>query len=327
MQTEKADFDRNREGLYGGLPEVRDRQTPGADPGTRHRQAPATIKNPIEWSGAQMARAMQTAGSFGHSLRHMQETIHSPSPTILRIRTADIREALAEGWEDFGAYRSDVLFLGVTYAVVGLVVARLLFGMALLPLLFPLASGFAIVGPLAAVGLYEMSRQRERGIKVNWKNAFDVLEAPAFGALAVLGMILILVFLAWLAAAWLIFQGTLGPQLPRSAAAFIHDVLMTDAGRTMIVAGVGAGFLFALLAMTISVVAFPLLLDHDVGLDTAIKASARAVFSNPGPMALWGLIVAGALVIGSIPLFVGLAVALPVLGHATWHLYRKLVRV
>lgn len=327
MQTEKADFDRNREGLYGGLPEVRDRQTSSSDSGMRRRREPATIKNPVEWSGAQIARAMHTAGSFGHSLHHIQETIHSPTPTVSRISAADIRAALAEGLDDFGAYRSDVIFLCVIYAAVGLVVSQFLFGTALLPLLFPLASGFAIVGPFAAVGLYEMSRQRERGIRVNWKNAFDVLETPAFGALAVLGTVLILVFLVWLAAAWLIFEGTLGPQLPNSIGAFFRDVLMTNSGRAMMVAGIGVGFLFALLAMTISVVAFPLLLDHDVGLDTAIKTSVRAVFSNPGPMALWGLIVAAALVIGSLPLFVGLAVVLPVLGHATWHLYRKLVRV
>lgn len=270
---------------------------------------------------------MQTAGSFGHSLRHIRDTIHSPAPTIRRIGAADIRDALAKGFDDFGAYRSDVIFLCIAYAVVGLVASQFLFGMALLPLLFPLASGFAIVGPFAAIGLYEMSRQRERGVGVNWKNAFDVLQAPAFGALALLGAILIIVFLAWLAAAWLIFEGTLGPWLPSSVGTFAYDALMTDPGRAMIIAGIGVGFLFALVAMAISVVAFPLLLDHDVGLDTAIKTSVRAVLSNPGPMALWGLIVAAALVAGSVPFFVGLAVVLPVLGHATWHLYRKLVRV
>jgi uncharacterized membrane protein len=160
---------------------------------------------------------------------------------------------------------------------------------------------------------------------VSWTNAFDVLRAPAVGAIAVLGLILVLIFLAWLAAAWAMYALTLGPQSPQSFGLFLHDVFMTSAGRTMIVVGIGVGFLFALLAMTISIVSFPLLLDRDIGLDSAIKTSARAVMTNPGPMAVWGVIVAGALVLGSLPLFLGLVVVIPVLGHATWHLYRKLV--
>jgi uncharacterized membrane protein len=94
----------------------------------------------------------------------------------------------------------------------------------------------------------------------------------------------------------------------------------------MIVGGVGVGFLFALLVLAISVVSFPLLLDRDVGLYGAVSTSIRAVATNPSPMALWGLIVAGGLAIGMLPAFLGLIVVLPVLGHATWHLYRKVVR-
>jgi uncharacterized membrane protein len=284
-----------------------------------------TIKNPIEWSGAQLAQAAHAAGSLHRSLHHIQDTIHSPAPVIRKISTADIWAALAQGFDDFEAYRSDVVFLCATYAVVGLVMARFAFGMDLLPLLFPLASGFAIIGPVACLGLYEMSRRREQGAPVNWANAFDVFKAPAFGANAVLGLGLVAIFLAWLVAAWLIWQSTLGPTLPTSIAAFTHGVFFTAAGQTMIVAGIAVGFLFALLAMMTSVVSFPLLLDRDVGLDTAIRTSFRAVIANPKPMALWGLVVASSLVIGSALLFVGLVVVVPVLGHATWHLYRRLV--
>ncbi|HWA02726.1 MAG TPA: DUF2189 domain-containing protein [Rhizomicrobium sp.] len=284
-----------------------------------------TIKNPIEWSGARLVDAAHIVRSAGHSLHHIQDTIHAPAPAVRRIRLADLRDALAKGVDDFGAYRSDVLFLCTIYPAIGLVLARVAAGMNLIPLLFPLASGFAIVGPFAAVGLYEMSRQRERGAQVRWINAFDVFRAPAVGAIAVLGLLLISIFLAWIAAAWLIYQNTLGPDLPLSAGAFVGDVFRTAAGRTMIAVGIGTGFLFALVAMTISLVSFPLLLDRDTGLDTAVNTSIRAVVENPVPMAAWGLIVAGALLLGSIPLFVGLAVAVPILGHATWHLYRKLV--
>lgn len=284
-----------------------------------------TIKNPIEWSGARVVDAAHLLRSAGQSLHHIQDTIHSPAPTVRHIRVSDLREVLAKGVGDFGAYRSDVLFLCTVYPVIGLLLARFAAGMNLIPLVFPLASGFAIIGPLTAVGLYEMSRLRERGVAVRWVNAFDVFKAPAVGAISVLGLLLMAIFLAWIATAWAIYQATLGPAMPDSIGAFLHDVFRTPQGQTMIVVGIGAGFLFALLAMTISLVSFPLLLDRDIGLDTAIKTSARAVIANPLPMAVWGLIVAGTLVLGSIPLFVGLAVAVPILGHATWHLYRKLV--
>lgn len=284
-----------------------------------------TIRNPIEWSGAQLVNAAHAIGAAGRSLHHVEETIHSPIPAVRRITVADIREVLAKGFDDFEAYRSDVVVLCVAYAVVGLVLARLAFGMDMLPLLFPLASGFAILGPFFALGLYQMSRLREQGGDVSWANAFDVMHAPAIGAIALLGLFLIAIFLVWLAAAWAIFEFTLGPTLPTSFSGFAHDVFMTDAGRTMIAVGVGVGFLFALLAMTISLISFPLLLDRDVGLDTAVKTSYRAIVTNPVPIMLWGFIVAAGLVLGSIPLFLGLVVVLPVLGHATWHLYRKMV--
>jgi uncharacterized membrane protein len=283
------------------------------------------IKNPVEYTGAQLARMGHTISSAYHSLQHIQERIHSPAPAIRRIGLSDLRDAVRKGIEDFGEYRTDVIFLCVFYPVMGLILARFIFGMDMLPLLFPLASGFTILGPLAAVGLYEMSRLREQGNRATWANAFDVIRAPGFGAIVVLGMALVAIFLLWLAAAWIIFENTLGPEPPASIAAFIHDTFMTEAGWTMIVVGTGVGFLFALLAMTISIVSFPLLLDRDVGLDTAIKTSVRAVLANPLPMAVWGLFVAVALAVGSIPLFVGLIVVLPILGHSTWHLYRKLV--
>ena len=284
-----------------------------------------TIKNPIEWTGAQFVGAAHLVREAGHSLHHVQDTIRSPAPAVRKIKVADLREALRLGFADFEAYRTDVLFIGLVYTVVGLVLARVAFGMDLVPLLFPLASGFALIGPFAAIGLYEMSRLREQGVEVRWSNAFDVFKAPAVGAIAVLGGILIALFLVWLMTAWQIYLWKFGPEPIVSLQQFAQDVFRTPGGQSMIVTGVGAGFVFALIAMSISIVSFPLLLDRDVGVDTAIRTSVRAVIANPGPMALWGLIVAAGLVLGSAPLFVGLVVVLPVLGHATWHLYRRLV--
>src|SRR5436305_2691377 len=125
-----------------------------------------TIKNPVEYAGAQVVHAAQGAARAYRSLQHVQDTIHSPAPAVRRVSLTDLRDALRKGLEDFGAYRSDVVFLCAIYAVVGLVLARLAFGLDMLPLLFPLASGFALIGPFAAVGLYEMSRRREQGLNV-----------------------------------------------------------------------------------------------------------------------------------------------------------------
>jgi uncharacterized membrane protein len=281
------------------------------------------IRNPVEWTADQLSLASLTVGSLGHSIRGSRDI---PLPAVRRIKAADLKDVLMKGLEDFGAYRSDVIFICLIYPLVGLALAWLIFGYQLLPLLFPLASGFALVGPVAAVGLYEMSRRREQGDRISWIDAFGVIRSPAFGAILVLGLVLLAIFLLWMLTAVIIYQLTLGPEPPVSITAFVRDVFTTSAGWTMIVGGVGVGFLFALLVLAISVVSFPLLLDRDVGLYGAVSTSIRAVATNPSPMALWGLIVAGGLAIGMLPAFLGLIVVLPVLGHATWHLYRKVVR-
>ena len=283
------------------------------------------IRNPIEWGWDQITLATLTVGSLGRSLGGSEESRNAPLPEVCRIKTADLREVLFKGLNDFGAYRTDVIFLCLIYPLVGISLAWLTFGNESLPLLFPLASGFALVGPVAAVGLYEMSRRREQGIPTTWADAFGAIRSPGFGAILVLGLALLGIFLLWLLAANVIYDVTLGPEPPVSIAAFARDVFTTSAGWAMIVVGVGVGFLFALLVLAISVVSFPLLLDRDVGLRTAVLTSISAVTANPGPMAVWGLIVAGGLVIGSIPAFLGLIIVMPVLGHATWHLYRKVV--
>jgi uncharacterized membrane protein len=278
------------------------------------------IRNPIEWTGDQIRLAALTMRSLAHSVPGSQAP-----PSVRRIRTADIRDILIRGLDDFEAYRTDVILLCLIYPVIATALVWLTFGYEMLPLLFPLASGFALVGPVAAVGLYEMSRQREQGNRITWIDAFGAIRSPGFGAILVLGLVLLAIFLLWLVAANEIYRLTLGPAPPVSVAAFARDVFTTSAGWTMIVVGVGVGFLFALLVLAISVVSFPLLLDRDVGLDAAVWTSIRAVATNPGPMALWGLIVAGGLLIGSLPVFLGLILVMPVLGHATWHLYRKVM--
>ena len=249
----------------------------------------------------------------------------SAQPIVRSIGLADLREALVKGIDDFYAMPTHAMFLCVIYPVVGFVLARLAFGYSILPLLYPLVSGFALVGPVAALGLYELSRRKEVGLETSATHAFDVLKSSSIGAIAALGFLLLAIFVIWVAAANAIYIATFGYATPSSIEAFLYDVLTTRAGWTLIIVGNGVGLLFAILVLAISVVSFPLLLDRDVGAAVALLTSIRAVVRNPVTMAVWGLIVGTLLIIGSLPFFIGLTVVVPVLGHATWHLYRKVI--
>jgi uncharacterized membrane protein len=246
-------------------------------------------------------------------------------PKINRITLTDLKDVLRKGVDDFAAMPTHAIFLCALYPVIGLLLARLAFGYSILPLLYPLVTGFALVGPLAALGLYELSRRREAGLEASASHALDVLGSSSIGAIIALGLLLLAIFVLWVAFANAIYIANFGYAPPPSIGAFIDEVLTTPAGWTLIVAGNGIGFLFAVLVLTISVVSFPLLLDRDVGVAVALATSIRVVIENPVTMAAWGLIVAGLLFVGSLPAFLGLTVVIPVLAHATWHLYRKVV--
>jgi uncharacterized membrane protein len=244
---------------------------------------------------------------------------------IRRIGLTDLSDALRLGWEDFKAVPGHAIILCVIYPVLGLVLFRMVLGYSVLPLLFPLAAGFTLIGPFAALGLYELSRRRERGEEAAAWDAMHVLRAPSFGAMLALGMLLLALFVTWIAAADAIYIAAFGNAPAASIPDFAARVLTTPEGWSLIIIGCGVGFLFAVVALCVSVVSFPLMLDRHATAIDAIRTSVRAVMKNPFAMAVWGLIVAALLVIGSLPLFVGLCVVLPVLGHATWHLYRKVV--
>jgi len=246
-------------------------------------------------------------------------------PIVRTIGLRDLKDALAEGIADFSAMPTHAVFLCLIYPIVGIVLARLTLGYAVLPLLFPLAAGFTLIGPFAAVGLYELSRRREQGLDASWQDAFDVLRSPSRGAIAALGLLLLTIFVIWIAVAQAIYVAYFGYEPAASIPHFLDQVFTTPAGRMLMIVGNLVGFLFALGVLTISVISFPLLLDRDVGAVEAVLTSVRVVARNPLMMAIWGLIVAGLLLIGSLPLFFGLAVVVPVLGHSTWHLYRKVV--
>jgi uncharacterized membrane protein len=287
------------------------------------------IRNPFEIVVEQMSSAVSDAGDA--AVRHREHAAVAP-PAVRRITTDDLWASLREGVADLGAVRDDILFIGVVYPLAGLVLARFLFSQNLIPLAFPLVAGFALIGPVAAIGLYEISRRREAGESVNWLTAFKVFRSPALPSVLWLGFLMLALFGLWMAVAYGIYYATLAPRFmtaigaePPSLGAFLNAVFTTVQGGEMIVVGMVVGFLFAAVAMAVSVVSFPLLLDRNGGVTTAVKTSLKAVAANPRVMALWGLIVATALVLGSIPALFGLIFVVPILGHATWHLYRRLV--
>lgn len=283
------------------------------------------IKHPAEWGAMQIAATSQVLLSAGQALVHTDVDRSLEPIKVRRISFADLGDALRKGWDDFLAFRADVLFLCLVYPLAGLVLAYLLSSSSLLPLVFPVFSGFALLGPFAAVWLYQMSRRRERGETLSWVEGVRVFASPNVAAIFKLGLLLSVVFALWLATAMLIYAHTMGPQMPTSAAAFFGDIVRTTGGWQLVGFGIAAGLIFAFAVLSISVVSFPLLLDRRVSVSTAVITSVRAMQTNPGPMLAWGVIVAASLGLAMAPLLVGLIVVFPLLGHATWHLYRKVV--
>ncbi|NQV55191.1 MAG: DUF2189 domain-containing protein [Rhodospirillales bacterium] len=249
----------------------------------------------------------------------------SGNPTVRQIGMADLMDAIAKGFADFNAMPTHFFFLAIIYPIVMFAIAGIYGDLDLLPFIFPLLAGYTLLGPLAAIGMYELSRRREFGRYTSRTNAFLVFKSRSINAIVNLGVVLMVIYFAWLFAAEMIYEQNFGSAAPESYAGFINQVFTTPEGMSMIITGSSVGFVFAVVVLSFSVVSFPMLMDMDVGVFTALKTSVKAVIANPVIMAVWGVIVAVSLLLGSLPAFVGLCVVLPVIGHATWHLYRKIV--
>ncbi|UPY35318.1 DUF2189 domain-containing protein [Sediminicoccus sp. KRV36] len=244
---------------------------------------------------------------------------------IRRIGLQDLGIALRLGWADFVAAPTQIVFLCLIYPIIGFVLGSAAAGGALLPLIYPLLAGFALMGPLAALGIYEISRRREAGLSAGWTAMFGVLRSPAIFSIAALGLGLLAIFALWLMTARGLYLVTLGTAMPASPMAMLDAVMGTTRGVWLIALGnlVGAGF--AVLVLALSIVSFPMLLDRNVTPGEAVRCSWVAFQTNWLVLLAWGAIVAVLLALGMALLFVGLAVVLPLLGHATWHLYRRLI--
>lgn len=243
--------------------------------------------------------------------------------TVARdLTTSDLRDALKAGWQDFRAYPVFGLFFGAIYVAAGLMLYFVLFARGQFAWLVPAAAGFPLLAPFAAVGLYEVSRRREAGLSMPWRAVLGALRGRGDEQILSMGVILFVAFAFWLMVAHGIFAVFMAQS---GGAADGAAMLRSGPGIAMLLVGSIVGALMALAFYAITVISLPLLVDREVDFITAIIVSLATVRSNGLVMLAWAAFIAVSLFAAMLPLFLGLLVVLPVLGHATWHLYRRTV--
>jgi uncharacterized membrane protein len=233
---------------------------------------------------------------------------------------------LGRGWRDLCSVPSVSLFYGAIFALAAWIIVLGLSALGIESLILVLAGGFILIGPLLAIGLYQMSRKLEAGEAVTLAGTLRT-DARTIGRLGFFGTILLFVFLVWVQLAFLLLMLFLGGTTIPAASEFVPALLFTSAGKGLLLTGSLAGAMLASIVFSISAVSVPLLLVKDVDAVTAMAASVRAVSLNTGPMVLWAALIAGFMVLGLATLFVGLVVVFPLIGHATWHAFRALVEI
>ncbi|MFZ4688439.1 MAG: DUF2189 domain-containing protein [Polymorphobacter sp.] len=248
---------------------------------------------------------------------------HIAPVTVARdLAVADLRAAVVAGWRDFAAFSAFGLFFAAIYVVAGLFLYFVLFARGNYVWLVPLAAGFPLLAPFAAVGLYEVSRRREAGLPIRWSAVLGALRGRGDEQILSMGVIIFVAFGFWLMVAHGIFAVFLAESGIKSEGLALFG---TTAGMVMLLVGSAVGAIMALAFYAITVVSLPLLVDREVDFITAIIVSLATIRSNPLVLLVWAVLIAVSLFVAMVPLFLGLLVVLPVLGHATWHLYRRSV--
>ncbi|MDE1882933.1 MAG: DUF2189 domain-containing protein [Rhodospirillales bacterium] len=279
----------------------------------------ASISNPRNFA------ALVEARGYPGSDQYPQATHPEAATGAVRIEHPGlnaIADALREGVSDWRTFRTDVVVNVVIYPLAGALLAGVILDRALLPFIFPICAGLALIGPVATVWFAALSRQRERDGTATSDAAAAIFDSPRRLTVQRLALLLMGLFALWIMAAGGLYAVTLGRV---SGGSFLGNLFMTTAGNGMLVIGVLAGAGFAVVALAVGLVGFQLALDHEMGVGEVVAISVRAALENRQLSAAWGGVVVAGLVLGAIPGLLGLSITIPILGHASWHLYRRLI--
>jgi uncharacterized membrane protein len=246
-------------------------------------------------------------------------------PVVQTVTFADIRAAVADGWRDFAAAPAFGLFFGAVYALGGLLVVGSVVALDMEYLAYPLAAGFALIGPFIAVGLYEVSRRREQGKPLTWGGVLGAMNQSRRSELSWMAFVMLFALVLWMYQIRLLIAFLMADSAAGTMGDFMTQLVTTTNGLLFLGIGHVIGAILSLVIFSITVISVPMLLDRDIDFITAMIASIKTVATSPVPMIGYGLCVVLALLAACLPAFLGLLLVLPVLGHATWHLYRRAI--
>jgi uncharacterized membrane protein len=247
-------------------------------------------------------------------------------PKVNALTVADLRACLAQGISDFARAPLFGLFFGAVFTIIGMVIVLALTSWHMPWMIYPFAIGFPLVGPFAAAGLYEVSRRMENGSPLDWSQVLSAVWAQRRRELSWMAFVMLFVFWVWMYQIRLLLALILGRMSFSSMDKFLTVVFTTEQGWTFLAVGHLVGGALSLILFSITVVSIPLLMDREVDIVTAMVTSVKTVLASPLPMIGWAACVTLAVLAACVPFFLGLLVVLPVLGHATWHIYRRAVQ-